>query len=218
MSEVLHFPDVYSGDTGINYSTSYVTIAKATQGLTYVDPEYVAFIKNAQHWNVYPVAYHFLQAGYAAQQADHAYSIVGPHVPLAIDVEPYLSSHPTPLDAEIFIDEYRRLGGMVYLTYLPNWYWWLLGSPLLEGLIERRQWLWSSNYPASGYSDTGPGWDSYGGLPVAVWQYSSSIRYGGISQVDFNAFRGTGKQSSLPGVLGEFQSLVTTGEMLQELL
>lgn len=218
MTEVLHFPDIYSGDAGINFSSSYLTIAKATQGTQYTNTLYNTFKKDAAAWDVYLTAYHFLEQGNAATQADHAFQVVGPNTPLALDVEPNLSSHPSILDAEIFIDEYRRLGGKIFLTYLPNWYWWLLGSPDLYGLIERNQWLWSSNYPINGYSDNGPGWLPYGGLNVAVWQYASTINYGGVSNVDFNAFRGTGKQTTLPGVLAEFKSLVTTGKMLQESL
>jgi GH25 family lysozyme M1 (1,4-beta-N-acetylmuramidase) len=216
MNEVLHFPDIYSEDAGINFRDSYIVVCKSTQGSRYFDPIYTVCKSDAVKQNVYFMAYHFLQHGGAWQQAEYAYKIVGPHTPLALDVEPYLSSHPTVLDAEQFIDEYRRLGGIIHITYLPRWYWWTIGSPILGGLAERRQWLWTSEYPVNGYSDNGPGWESYGGLPVAMWQYSDSINYGGISDVDFNAFKGTGKQVNLPGVLGEFKRLVTTGELTTE--
>jgi len=211
MSEVLHFPDIWSGDTGINFASSYLVACKATEGTGYFDPEYPTARQFATRNNVFFMGYHFLHHGNVLQQADYAYKMVGPSVPLAIDVEPYLSSRPTPYDAEMFIDEYRRLGGKIFITYYPFWYWQLQGSPDLAGLRERSQWLWSSNYPPAGYTDNGPGWNGYGGLQVAIWQYSSSIPYGGIPEVDFNAFRGTGKQPSLAGVRAEFQHLVTTG-------
>jgi lysozyme len=211
MSEVLHFPDVYSDDQGINFSDSYLVVAKATEGTFYTDPLFKQYQTEARAENVYLMAYHFLHHGNAAAQARYCYNLVGPKVPLAIDVEPQLSSMPSILDTEQFIDAYQNLGGTIYTVYLPKWYWQVMGTPDLDGLIERHQWLWTSNYPVDGYSDDGPGWEGYGGLPVAMWQYSSTINYGGVAEVDFNAFRGTGEQQSLAGVRAEFQHLVTTG-------
>lgn len=211
MSEVLHFPDVYSGSQRINFQTSYAVIAKATQGLHYTDPVYGAFQTEARAKNVFFMAYHFLEHGNAAAQADYCFKLVGHNVPLAIDAEPYMSSHPTTLDIEQFLDEYQRLGGKCFTVYLPHWYWQGIGSPDLNGLIIRNQRLWTSNYPTEGYSDNGPGWEGYGGMAVSMWQYSSTIPYGGISAVDFNAFRGTGKQTTLPGVLSELEKVVSTG-------
>src|SRR5579862_8400970 len=208
MSDVLHFPDVYSGDQGINFSSSYLVIAKATEGTFYTDPLFRTYQAYAKQWNTYLMGYHFLHQGNAAAQADYCFREVGPHVPIALDCEPFLSSHPSILDMEEFIDEFWRLGGMSFISYLPKWYWELMGQPSLNGLIERKQSLWSSNYPSAGYSDNRPGWQSYGGLPVAIWQYSSTVNYGGVNDVDFNAFRGTGQQTSLAGVRAEFQHLV----------
>jgi len=216
VNEVLHFPDVSSYDQGINFSDSYLVVAKATEGTYYRDPLYGTYQADAHVWNTFFMAYHFLHHGNATEQADYCYHVVGPHVPLAIDAEPYLSSHPSILDIEQFLDEYQRLGGMCYITYLPKWYWEVLGTPDLTGLVERKQSLWSSNYPTTGYSNDGPGWISYGGLPVAIWQYSSTVNYGDVSDVDFNAFRGTGLQTSLPMVRAEFQHLVTTGVLTSD--
>lgn len=211
MSTVLHFPDVYSGDAGIDFSSSYAVISKATQGVNYVNPDYKGFQANARKWNTFFMGYHFLEHHNIQAQANAAFKVVGNLVPLAVDVEPNLASRPTLLDAEQFIDEYKSLGGKIYLTYLPHWYWEAMGSPALDGLKQRSQHLWTSDYPRAGYSDDGPGWQGYGGMDVAVWQYSSTVNYGGIQEVDFNAFRGTGSQSSFKGVLREFENLVSTG-------
>ena len=210
MSETLHFPDIYSGSYGINFGTSYLVATKATQGAWYTDPYYGQYQQQASRENVYFMAYHFLEKGNAVRQAQLAYKIVGPRVPLAIDCESYLSSRPTIMDVIEFIDAYRELGGITYILYLPRWYWAsVLNSPDLMELHTRRMWLWSSDYTT--YADNGVGWQGYGGLPVAIWQYADNINYGGVDEVDFNAFKGTGKQSTLPGVRAEFQHLVTTG-------
>jgi lysozyme len=215
--ETLHFPDLYSGSAGIDFSSSFIAVGKATQGMHYVDPQYTAFQSQAKAKNVYYMAYHFLEQGNGKAQATHAFSVVGPHVALAVDCESYLTSHPRLIDLCDFIDEYKRLGGILYITYLPHWYWqdfW--NSPNLSALAVRDQWLWSSNY--TNYSDTGPGWKGYGNLQVAIWQYADDIDYGGIQDVDFNAFKGTGKQPSLTGTRAEFQHLVTTGVLTTDIV
>jgi glycosyl hydrolase family 25 len=208
--EVLHFPDVYSGDFGINFGSSYVVVAKATQGIHYVDPYYQNYQAQAKAESTYFMGYHFLEKGNVIQQAQAAFKVVGSRVPLALDCESYLSSRPDIVDVCEFLDEYTSLGGLCYITYLPHWYWQsVLNSPDLGELYARHQWLWSSNYTV--YSDTGPGWEGYGGLPVAMWQYADNVPYGGKPAVDFSAFKGTGSQASLAGLLGEFAHLVTTG-------
>lgn len=208
--DILHFPDVYSGDYGINFGSSYVVVVKATQGVHYVDPYYKMYQAQAKAENTYFMAYHFLEKGNAMQQAQAAFKVVGNRVPLALDCESYLSSRPGVVDICEFIDEYTSLGGKCFITYLPHWYWQgVLGSPALDELFQRHQWLWSSNYTA--YSDNGVGWEGYGGLPVAMWQYADDVAYGGMPQVDFSAFKGTGTQVSMGGVLAEFARLVTTG-------
>lgn len=208
--QVLHFPDVYSGDNGINFGSSYIVAAKATQGSWYSDPYYGTYQRAASDEDCYFMAYHFLERGNAVKQAQFAYKFVGPRVPLAIDCESYLSSRPTITDVMEFVDAYRELGGICYILYLPRWYWqYVLNSPDLTELVQRNMWLWTSDYTT--YSDDGIGWDGYGNMPVAIWQYSDSINYGGKPNVDFDAFKGTGTQTTLPNVVKEFARLVTTG-------
>jgi hypothetical protein len=73
-----------------------------------------------------------------------------------LDWETTTGSSPTVSDAVAFIDEFRKLGGTCNLAYLPKWYWQQIGSPSLQPVIDRKISLVSSDYLASGYSDTGP--------------------------------------------------------------
>jgi peptidoglycan hydrolase-like protein with peptidoglycan-binding domain len=182
-------------------------MVKATENNDYTNPDYAAAKVRAANAGAYFCAYHFLHAGNGAGQASYAYARVGSGVPLMIDFEPAynangtIASAPQISDAVDFINEYRALGGTVYLVYLPHWYWQgNLGSPSLASLIGLGMLLVSSDY--TGYSDTGPGWAAYGGMTPIIWQYTSSATLNGVTNVDMNAYLGT---------LGQFQSQVSSG-------
>jgi len=124
-----------------------------------------------------------------------------------IDCEPTynsngtLASAPQISDAVAFINQYRALGGTVYLLYLPHWYWQgNLGQASLSPVTDLGMLLVSSDY--TGYSDTGPGWAAYGGMTPLIWQYTSTATLNGVSNVDMNAYQGT---------LADFQAQVSTG-------
>ena len=211
MTGTLHYPDIASFDKGIDFSTSYVVMAKATQGTWYTDPYYAQFKQFAAQHNVYFCAYHFLEAGNGAAQAQAYAKVIGKGVPGMLDIESTNRSRPTVADAVDFLNECHTLGIAVYLCYLPHWYWQtILGMPSLKPLANLHQSLVSSNYTT--YSDTGPGWNSYGGMAPAVWQYADNVPYGGIQNVDFNAFKGS-DSGDLMRTLEEFKSLVTTGSL-----
>jgi len=165
-----------------NYHPNGPTIAKATEGSTYTDAAY----KNnrdrtlAGGWPF--AAYHYLRPGNVKAQAVHCHNVVG-QVPCMLDVERSTAGNASYTDVLTFIDEYRRLGGVMYLVYLPHWYWqgtW--HSPNLQKLKDRKMSLISSNYTT--YSDSGPGWSSYGGMSPKIWQFTST-------PIDTNAFKGT---------------------------
>src|SRR5258708_35210583 len=108
-----------------------------------------------------------------------------------LDVEVTGTSTPTLADATAFVDAYRRLGGIVYLVYLPRWYWQAnLGSPSLGPLSTRGLLLVSSSY--SSYTDAGSGigWPPYGGLTPLGWRDTHATVVNGIA-VGFNSFRGS---------------------------
>lgn len=188
------YPDVSNHNGAMPLQDGTVAcFAKSSEGTGYRDPYYLHFKVEAERVGALFGAYHFLRQGDGAGQARFAYSIVGPDVPMMIDFEPEYDAGGNPIslpsvaDAVAFRDTYRSLGGLVRLNYLPRWYWaGHLGSPSLAPLADLA--LVSSGYTT--YSDTGPGWASYGGLTPAVWQWTDKQPYSG-QQVDFNAYRGT---------------------------
>lgn len=186
------YPDVsnHNGEMTLEAGTVAV-FAKATEGTTFTDKFYAHFKGEASRVGAVFGAYHFLHRGDGAAQARHCFSVVGAGVSVMVDCEPTTGSNPTVQDVVDFVTEYRALGGLVSLVYLPKWYWKNLGSPSLAKLTALKLGLVSSAYPGS-YSDTGEGWSRYGtDEPVpAVWQYTDKLSYAGQS-VDFNAYRGT---------------------------
>lgn len=200
----LFYPDISSHQERINLAGTLTVCAKATEGTTYFNPYYDYAKGEAATHGAYFTAYHFLRHGNISAQANWAHSHVG-RVPLMVDLEPAGSSYPTANDALTFIDAYRNSGGVTHLLYFPKWYWSALGYPPLEPFKNRGMLLVSSVYGV-GYtdSDTGAGWQPYGGLTPTVWQYTSTHTLNGTKNVDFNAFRGT---------LVEYKSLVTTGRI-----
>jgi len=177
--------------------------AKATEGVTFTDPDYTTFKAEASGAGVFFFAYHFLRRGFADAQAEHCFAVTGPDTGLMVDIEETGTSQPGIADAAAFTDRYRQLGGRCWLAYLPHWYWQKIGSPSLQPLIQRGMLLVSSNYPAGGYSGNGPGWAPYGGMTPTIWQYTPSQAFNG-QKVDFNAYKGT---------VAQLKSLVLTGKL-----
>jgi peptidoglycan hydrolase-like protein with peptidoglycan-binding domain len=206
----IFYPDVSSYQTGISFAGCVIAMVKATESTNYRNPDFTAAKTRAASAGAYFCAYHFLHAGNGAAQAQYAFNAVGANVPLMIDFEPasaggHIISAPQISDAVAFINEYRALGGKVYLLYLPHWYWQgNLGQASLTPVIDLGMLLVSSDY--TGYSDTGPGWASYGGMTPVVWQYTSTAKLNGVVNVDMNAYKGT---------LADFQAQVTTGAQAQ---
>jgi len=203
----IFYPDVSSYQAGISFAGCVIAMVKATENDNYQNPDYAAAKTRAANAGAYFCAYHFLHAGNGAGQAQYAFGVVGAGVPLMIDFEPAynangtVASAPQISDAVDFINEYRALGGQVYLLYLPHWYWQGdLGQASLTSVINLGMLLVSSDY--TGYSNTGPGWAPYGGMTPVVWQYTSTATLNGVVNVDMNAYQGT---------LADFQAQVTTG-------
>ncbi|WP_205669350.1 glycoside hydrolase family 25 protein [Amycolatopsis suaedae] len=176
-------------------------LLKATEGSTFRDPRFQATLRRARDVGMLVAAYHYQRPGSAAAQVDTIRSMVPTDVPVIPDVE--AGSGSVSLTREL-VDRLRAAGYTVPLLYLPRWYWQQIGSPTLAGLPP----LWSSRYPDNQqgtvldeYADV-PGhyWNGYGGLDVAVLQFSSSGRVAGYGPLDLNAFRGTRDQ--LAALLG----------------
>lgn len=185
----IHFPDVSHWNKGYEIPTGTpIVIARASLSTSYSDDTYQGFKVRALNIGAVFVGYHWLNNGREVEQAKHAFSIVGPNTPLMIDAEDmpgntgYNGSN-TVANILAFANAYRQLGGIVSLVYLPKWYWSdHLGSPSLIPLRDTGLHLVSSNYTA--YSDSGPGWNAYGGVLPEQWQYRGS-------PLDLNAYRGT---------------------------
>jgi hypothetical protein len=165
-----------------------LVIAKATHGTAFTDSAYQYHRGVAQSRGMFFAAYHWLNHGNAAGQARYCWSVVG-RTPLMVDAEDVkgntgFDGFLTVEDIREFVTEFRRLGGVCNLVYLPHWYWENdMGSPDLSSLVRLGVGLASSNYRA--YSDDGAGWIPYGGYrSVTHWQYTSS-------PMDRNAYRGT---------------------------
>lgn len=152
-------------------------------------------------------AYVYLRPNWQ-QTFDTMRSQVSTDVPVIVDVEEGSG------DIATVWNFHRALWAAGYRTplmYLPKFYWEKIGSPPLAGLPP----LWKSWYPdnsARGY-DAGlamlPGyvWSAYGGLSVALVQFSGTGRldgYGG--NLDLNFYPGT--RAELAAILGS----TATGE------
>lgn len=156
-------------------------VAKATEGTYYQDSSYTWFKSEAARVGAAFSGYHFLKADEdPAAQAAYYHSFAG-NVPCMLDVETEGSSLPTVDQCLTFIHALEGLGGRVWGAYIPRWYWSQVGGDL-SLLTASGAVLISSNYTS--YSDTGPGWQPYGGATPTIWQYTST-------PVDTNAFKGT---------------------------
>lgn len=165
------------------------TCAKATEGATYTDLSYAAIraATLARGWPFLP--YHFLRPhtiSSIASQVSHVVHVVGRRsIMLDVEKEPLDSlaeQRELVQDMLAFADQYHAVGGRVTLAYFPRWEQQAIGSPSLTGLTSRGIGLVSSNYTT--YSDSGPGWNAYGGVRPIIWQYTST-------PLDTNAFKGT---------------------------
>lgn len=182
-------------------------IIKATEGAGYRDPYLHRHLKAARATNMHIAAYVYVKSDSTPQaHADTLHSHLGDtSVPIAIDVEDGAGSSVAHFKA--VRDAIEAKGYRVILTYLPKWYWEKIGKPSLAGLPP----LWTSRYPDmnSGhaseiYQRAGTqGWVGYGGLEVAMWQFTSTASVAG-HQIDANIYRGT-EQSLRALFTGESQ-------------
>jgi GH25 family lysozyme M1 (1,4-beta-N-acetylmuramidase) len=192
--DLSHYPDANpaaSGTQTLDLHDVVALVTKATEGTSYVDPTYAIYRDRAKARGIPFAAYHWIHATDIPGQARHAFSVVGPSVPLMIDDEDTTDGLSVSRTLA-FVAAYRALGGTVTLEYLPHWFWQQNGSPDLRPLAKAGLALISSNYTT--YSDSGPGWAPYGGVTPTIWQYTSSAKLDGAAKVDMNAFKGSIEQ------------------------
>lgn len=166
---------------------------KATEGAGFVDSEFGANLAEARAAGLLVAAYHYVRSNAsAAAQVANVARVVPRDVPVIPDVE--ANSGGVALTRDV-VTRLRGAGYSVPLSYIPRWYWNQIGQPSLAGLPP----LWSSRYPdnvvgsiADEWADVPANyWNGYGGLNVAVLQFTSSVRIAGHQPLDANAFRGT---------------------------
>lgn len=171
---------------------------KATEGATFVDPEFGPNLAEARAAGQLVAAYHYVRSGATvAAQVENISRTVPRDVPVILDVE---KGSGGVAMVHGLVTALQRAGYRVPLLYLPRWYWSDLGKPSLAGLPP----LWASRYPDNvvgtlpeEWADVPAHyWDGYGGLPVAVLQFTSSSRVAGHQPLDANAFLGTRQQLS----------------------
>lgn len=195
---MITYPDVSHYQAGLSLRGAVACFAKVTEGTTFVDPAYINFRKQATALGIPFGAYHWVNAESVTAQARHAYSMAG-QVPMMWDAEAAGSTVARLLQ---LTQEYRALGGVVHLAYLPRW-WWSghLGAPDLRPLREAGLALVASHYGEG--PDSTAGWSPYGGVTPTALQYTSTQLFNG-ARVDFNAYRGT---------VAQFQALMS-GQMM----
>ena len=213
----LLFPDVSQYTPNVDPAKYPAIIARATLSNRVADPTYRTFKAKAAAAGTVFAAYHWLNHGNLAAQARWCFQHVGPDVPVMIDAEDVAGNtgYNGPLtvdDLTGFAAQYRALGGIVSLCYLPFWYWaGPMGAPHRLGeLTQAGLGLVSSNYPNAGYTDNGPGWAVYyPGAPAPVqWQYTST-------PIDMNAFKGTVADfAQLAGVSRVKDESIQLGEIM----
>jgi GH25 family lysozyme M1 (1,4-beta-N-acetylmuramidase) len=183
---------------------------KATEGDLFVDDRFETNLFQASAAGMVVAAYHYQRSVIsAAAQVANILSVVPKWCPVVIDVE--ANSGIIALTREI-VARLNAAGYRTPLLYLPRWYWQQVGSPSLAGLPP----LWSSRYPDDTVNDYRTEWTQtptsywtgYGGLPVAVLQFTSSARIAGRAPLDANAYQGT--LAGLNALLG--YTSVTTEE------
>jgi glycosyl hydrolase family 25 len=181
----IHFPDLSHFRPGVPLAGVAALLTKATQGVDNVDPTYAGYKAQATADGVIFAGFHYVTTDDVQAQAAHAFAVIGPDVPAMWDFE---KGGGTVAHMYGVHDAYVALGGTATLGYAPHWYLESLGSPSITGFKPRGLALISSAY--TGYSDTGEGWNGYGGMTPTIWQYTDAGDCNGHS-VDMNAFKGS---------------------------
>lgn len=192
-------------------------IAKATEGMSWVDPEYARFRAGAEAHGFLFAAYHFLRGDSDPRaQAENVKNVVGnTKVPVVIDIE-RTNGAPQPRMSTVraFKTAAEALGVVVSpLLYFPQWYWVEVDRPDVTGWD-----IWQSAYGAN--DGTYPGdlddsWKSHGTV-AEMLQFTSQGRVHGYPRdIDRNAFRGTREDLVQKGWLIDYKEEEVTPEQIQ---
>lgn len=188
-------PDLSSYQDGVDVRAlpHPFVIAKCTEGTYYSDANYAGWHLQATEAAKIFVPYHFVSSEDPDAQAKHfAQKIGDTRLPAMLDFEPTAAYKPPLQQLLAVADACYRVGIHIALAYLPRWYHEQLGSPDLRALDGRAISLVSSAYPGgAGYpGDGAAGWQPYGGMTPAVYQFTDAAPVQG-HPVDLNAYRGS---------------------------
>jgi len=226
-SMTLFGPDLSRFQAGINLAQVAAegcrfVICKVSQGSTWRDPAWPTFRDDARKAGLILAGYHMIDRSNPVDQAANCKAELGDTtIPLALDWEESGGGGDWRNFMAV-LQAFRGAGLNVRLAYCPRWWWQAQGSPdMSQAGIP----LWSSRYvnttsgsPTVMYGRVGlDRWDGYGGLPVALLQFTDKAAIAG-RQVDCSAFRGTETQLrtllSPPSTTGAFMAL-TDAEQLE---
>lgn len=194
--------DISNHQAGLDLSRVFAegfefVIAKVSEGDYFRDRMWPAFRDATLAAGRILVGYHYVRADCdIEQQAELFVDHLGyTGIPAMLDHEANSGGIEVLRAVRAAIE---RRGVRCALTYLPRWYWsGSMGSPDLTGLPPlmsshygpNRSGIASMIYPG----DHNIGWQGYGGLPVAIFQFSERGAVAGRS-IDVDAFRGTSDQ------------------------
>lgn len=156
----------------------------------------VRILRTAQSLGMPCWGYAFLRAGAdpVADAGRFSAQLERAGVSGALDWESAGDSKPDVDQLRNTVGELWAQGARVCFTYAPRWYWEQQGSPSLAGLPP----LWASRYVGTAAGSPGElvgrvdpsWWNSYGGRPVRVLQYSSTATVLGAA-TDVNVYQGS---------------------------
>src|SRR5262245_25778744 len=133
---------------------------KATEGSSFIDPDFGANLAEARAAGLLVAAYHYVRSNAtAAAQVANVQRAVPKDVPVIPDVE--ANSGGIGLVRDVVV-RLRLAGYSVPLSYIPRWYWQQIGSPGLAGLPP----LWSSRYPDNVVGSIA---DEWADVPATYW-------------------------------------------------
>lgn len=170
-------------------------IVKCSQGMTYLDPDYAAWLGEARASGLLVGVYHYVDGSSPVAQAAWLRArIIDPSLIVMLDEE----AVGLPQTLEV-ADAMTELGLHVRLVYLARSYWSAVGSPDLSAPFSRRGiGLVNAAYPSARAAtpvqlypgDGAAGWTPYGGVTPALWQFTESATEAG-QRIDVSAFRGS---------------------------
>lgn len=138
-------------------------IVKATEGTTYVDPQYATFMNAIKKTGLIKGAYHFLRSNSGTVQARHFYDQVkkmgGPNGFICVcDNE----SDATFAATQAFFNEWNRLTNNHPLMMYSGAWWW---KPRGWNGVSLTPYLWNSHYVSgNGYASV-----IYQSVPSSYW-------------------------------------------------